>query len=445
MKIFVASNQFQVDSRALTPFVTICCCVSLEDEGEYECQVLGPPSLRAPASVWVDIRPARIEMRPLVQLKENEAAVITCTVFDARPAADIVLKRAGADYSATSTEETQEPGSASNLVTTTTKFTVTPRSSDNMIPFSCSAVHNTLAGGELEAARTMEVLYAPNTPVVSIRGHNLGDSLRSGQEVTLVCESYGGNPLATLEWYKNDVKTDTTYITHDQHKSVNTLSFTASEDDNNAKFRCEAKNPYLTSPLTDSLELIVFFPPSKLEIKGLEAASVNETLNFTCESQKSNPASSLQWVVDGKSVEASYEISPVAGGGFTTKSEISLTILDYDRYKVVSCYANNIALGERMHTSHRVTIEYPPDELSISGWTQEDVFLEGSVQKVKCTAMTGNPLPKLVWKAADVSVDDQEHGTVEEEDGTVISVSNEMTLTMSRFVVELYDLNTILM
>ena len=98
-----------------------------------------------------------------------------------------------------------------------------------------------------------------------------------------------------------------------------------------------------------------------------------------------------------------------------------------------------------MHTSHRVTIEYPPDELSISGWTQEDVFLEGSVQKVKCTAMTGNPLPKLVWKAADVSVDDQEHGTVEEEDGTVISVSNEMTLTMSRFVVVLYDLNTILM
>ena len=29
---------------------------------------------------------------------------------------------------------------------------------------------------------------------------------RAGQEITLECESYGGNPLASLEWYKNGDK-----------------------------------------------------------------------------------------------------------------------------------------------------------------------------------------------------------------------------------------------
>ena len=405
---------------------------SLEDEGTYECQVLGPPILRAPASVWVDIRPARIEMAALAQVKANEETEISCAVYDARPAASVVLKRLGTEYSTTASEETQEPGTASNLITTRVKFKFIPRSSDNLIPFTCSATHNTLSGGQMEVTRTLEVLYPPNAPVVSVQGHNAEDTLRSGQSITLKCESYGGNPLATLEWYKNDEKIDTSYITHDQHKSVNIHTFTASEDDNNAKFKCEAKNPYLTSPHEASVELSVLFPPSEVKITGPSEGSVNSNLTFTCESTKSNPASSLQWVVDNKAVAGSNETSPAEGGGWSTKSEISINIRDYDRYKVVSCYANNMELGERVHTSHRVTIEYPPDELSISGWTQEDVFLEDSVQKVKCTAMTGNPLPKLIWKTGGGNVESQETETVEDEAGNVISVSNEMTLTVDR-------------
>ena len=112
------------------------------------------------------------------------------------------------------------------------------------------------------------------------------------------------------------------------------------------QFKCEANNPYLASPLSDSIQLNVLFPPKEVTITGSETASVNETLTFSCESAKSNPSSSLQWVVDSKAVTASYEITPAEGGGFTTKSEISITIRDYDRFKVVSCYANNLSLGK---------------------------------------------------------------------------------------------------
>ena len=85
-----------------------------------------------------------------------------------------------------------------------------------------------------------------------------------------------------------------------------------------------------------------------------------------------------------------------------------------------------------MWKTHKVIIEYPPDDLAISGWSESDVFLEGSVQKVKCTAMTGNPLPKLVWKVGDDNVTTQEEIITKDEDGTEISISAEMTLIMDR-------------
>ena len=186
--------------------LTLLYCTSLDDEAEYECQVLGPPILRATVSLYVDIRPAAIEMAPLGQVKANEELEVSCEVRGARPRAEIVLNRAGADYTVTSSEETEVVDADTDLVNTTTKFKLTPRSSDNGISFSCCAVHPTLSPCQLEANRTMEVLYSPNTPLVSIQGHNLGDSLRSGQEITLQCESYGGNPLASLEWYRNGDK-----------------------------------------------------------------------------------------------------------------------------------------------------------------------------------------------------------------------------------------------
>ena len=65
--------------------------------------------------------------------------------------------------------------------------------------------------------------------------------------------------------------------------------------------------------------------------------------------------------------------------------------------------------------------------LTITGWSDSMVFLEGSVQKVKCTAMTGNPLPKLIWKVGSDEVASQEEIITKE-----ISVSAEMTITMDR-------------
>ena len=47
----------------------------------------------------------------------------------------------------------------------------------------------------------------------------------------------------------------------------------------------------------------------------------------------------------------------------------------------------------------------PPDELSVTGYKQGDVLKEGSIRRIKCTALSGNPLPKLEWFAGNKKVE----------------------------------------
>ena len=89
-----------------------------------------------------------------------------------------------------------------------------------------------------------------------ILGYIEGETVRTGQEVNLVCVSRGGNPLAQIVWYKNDVKVDFSFVTSGR-ESRNTLSFKAQSSDNNARFRCEASNQLSTAPMKAEITLTV--------------------------------------------------------------------------------------------------------------------------------------------------------------------------------------------
>ena len=83
-----------------------------------------------------------------------------------------------------------------------------------------------------------------------------GETIKMGQTVTLDCQSYGGNPLATIIWYKNGRRIDNSYNTYST-KSRNRLRFVAAADDNNAAFRCEVSNLMLAAPYTAQIVMAV--------------------------------------------------------------------------------------------------------------------------------------------------------------------------------------------
>ena len=74
--------------------------------------------------------------------------------------------------------------------------------------------------------------------------------------MTLVCLSKGGNPLATITWYRNGERVDSSYTTI-LNGSKNTYEFTASEEDNNAVYSCQAKNELILKPLETKLTTVV--------------------------------------------------------------------------------------------------------------------------------------------------------------------------------------------
>ena len=80
-----------------------------------------------------------------------------------------------------------------------------------------------------------------------ITGYIEGETIRKDQSVTLICISRGGNPLAEIKWYRNDVIVDSSY-TNSGRESRNTYTFMAGTEDNDAKYRCEATNTQSPQP-----------------------------------------------------------------------------------------------------------------------------------------------------------------------------------------------------
>jgi len=87
------------------------------------------------------------------------------------------------------------------------------------------------------------IVDAPGAP--QILGYVEGETIKENQSMTLTCVSRGGNPLAELIWYKNDVRIDSSYATVGK-ESRNDVTFIANTKDNLSRFRCEATN--LMSP-----------------------------------------------------------------------------------------------------------------------------------------------------------------------------------------------------
>ena len=157
-------------------------------------------------------------------------------------------------------EDSEEDGSLHGRKTTLGRIRFRPSSDDNQATFACEADHPALRGSGAQAARSLRtavllsVLYPPEKP--EITGYIQGETIRMGATVKIVCQAYGGNPLAQVVWFKNNQRIDNSYTTTGA-RSENTLMFLAQPDDNNAAYRCEAKNRMVAEPLTAEIVMSV--------------------------------------------------------------------------------------------------------------------------------------------------------------------------------------------
>ncbi|GBP60622.1 Nephrin [Eumeta japonica] len=207
----------------------------------------------------------------------------------------------------------------------------------------------------------------PSAPLIT--GYVPGTVLAAGTVQKLACISTGGNPLATLIWYKNDKKIHS--VTKTTEKSVSSeISILTNVTDNQAQYRCEATNSATEIPLFETVTLNVHFAPEAVKVRAepdVLKPEVEATLY--CDGASSNPPALLSWWRDGIPVQGS-PVTTKKGlhGGTVSTIQLKLNItkdLNGARY---TCQATNEALQRSVHDALELKVLYPPkfDESTLS-------------------------------------------------------------------------------
>ncbi|XP_044291197.1 nephrin [Varanus komodoensis] len=403
----------------------------LEDDASYECQV-GPSeesngiiSRSVQLTVLIPPKKAVIteyEANSTVTWVAGKEYTVHCRVEDARPPAEIVFRK-GAHELADVTSSTQ-PGSGDKLFHTEAMLTITPESSDNQRQLLCRA-SNIAAPIPVAVGFTMNVLFPPQPPV--IRGYD-GPVVKAKDNLVLTCVSLSGNPLATLQWLKNDEVISTNWETDEANQlSRSSLSLRITADDNMATVSCQALNTVLPAPLQASMVLPVVFPPEEVKITGSSSAQENKEISLSCSTSSSNPPVLLRWLLGWREINATEAtVSEAANGGMITVSNLTYITNREDNGLPLVCEAFNEAIMYTKTDTVTLRVTYPPQKVWIDVPPPETYFRAGTKVKLSCFASGGNPAPRLEWYKETKAVRD---GTSSGSAGNI--VSKELILTTS--------------
>lgn len=191
-----------------------------------------------------------------LDVKENQDLILTCTVANSKPAADIKWYRGHAEMKSLENRNDITKNLENKRFTVTSTLTIKASASDDLVDYTCRAKHQAISPDQpMKQTVQVSVLKPPGEPF--IEGYSKGERLRNGQEVELVCRSYGGNPPAQLIWYKNNKQVVSQYTTSGRD-SASTYRFKVQSSDNKARLRCEASNTIASQSLKKEIDLTVF-------------------------------------------------------------------------------------------------------------------------------------------------------------------------------------------
>ncbi|XP_050438831.1 nephrin [Adelges cooleyi] len=400
--------------------------ITVKDDALYQCQVSpgpipGSKPIRSSARLTVLTPPSSVKITDLnldtiLEVQENQEAVIDCTARNSKPPSTIVWSRGHVEINPENREEniTEEISEISNtkLYTVHSRIKVRTTSQDDRVKYTCEARHEALAT-PLKSSIQIRVLYPPGIP--HIEGYTEGDIVDKGQHVNLRCVSKVGNPPAQLTWFKNGHLIHSEYRTTEK-VSESTYSFIADVSDNNAKYRCEAKNSISPDPLYADVMFSVSFAPSQVKIKGPVEAKQGDAVSLSCETGRSNPPSVIKWLVAGEP-EKNSTSTVVAGSqsSWITKSNVTFVMPLGQRSVVAICQAVNNHPSDKVTASHKVNVLYPPGAPIIIDYLSGERIPTGEVLKLSCLSTGGNPLASLAWYKNDKKV----HSTITTNENSV--------------------------
>ncbi|KAG8196283.1 hypothetical protein JTE90_023837 [Oedothorax gibbosus] len=380
----------------------------LDDEAEFQCQV-GPGKnekpIRSVARLTVLVPPKYLSINDLsdgseIEVREAEKVVLQCQALSSKPATILKWYRKNIELMPEASRTTVRR-EGEKLYSTLSHITLYPKGDISGSTYTCEALHPAL-DKPMKTTVNVGVLYPPRHP--EVKGYKEGDLIQAGTHLQLTCTSVGGKPRAELQWYRNGNAVKGTFSSIGRD-STSTISFVVKSSDNNAVYTCAASNPLTPLPLVATVKISVVFPPSHIFIEGPTEGSRGEMITLNCKSDVSNPPAELTWLVDGVAFEVQDTTShPVENGWYTTSNLSAIITRQNKNVKVFTCIARNSLHHENVFQTFNVSILYPPEAPTISGYEDSSELKEGDHKSFTCSALAGNPVADLRWYRGEVEL-----------------------------------------
>ncbi|XP_063954711.1 roundabout homolog 3-like [Lytechinus pictus] len=166
----------------------------------------------------------------------------------------------------------------------------------------------------------------PKCAIDPIQRANVGDN------ITLSCESRGGDPPATLSWVRGTTRLITKRGRHHKGDPIVHYSMTLTEEDSDVRFTCVATNSALEQPITCSLtplrsSLGVLLRPVVASVE------VGQAFTFACITERM-PNLAYQWYINNELIDGRESRFTYLRGGQRLLIE---AVTMEDDYALVKC------------------------------------------------------------------------------------------------------------
>ncbi|XP_071534248.1 synaptogenesis protein syg-2-like isoform X2 [Panulirus ornatus] len=411
---------------------------TLEDDGEYQCQV-GPTAtdeaIWAGANVSVMVAPQSIVMvgwgdGAVVEIMEGTKLKLECLVIDAKPAPSVAWYRDNIRLDPAHHKEVLEPSEQPRMWNVRSHLLLRPDANDDGRRYSCRAIHPALiySPNTLIASASLSVFHAPGRPVIS--EYQTGEVIRSGESRIIVCHVLGGNPRPWVTWYRHGRPLNHATASAGRRNGTVTSAYQArqmrasggvfvsqqvmaSREEDGAVYECRVSSDLLPRPYTTNVTLTVHYPPARVNITGPAAVATGDLYHLTCTTAPANPPSTITWIVQGTSISsATSKVAEAEDGGWVTSSRLSRRLVRAEggaSETRVECRADNAATLRGVTRSHVINILERPGEPVVEVVEEgEQVVLSGQALTVQCTSTGGNPAPDLTLFKGDQRLEEVE-------------------------------------
>uniref|UniRef100_A0ABM0M469 Neural cell adhesion molecule 2-like n=1 Tax=Saccoglossus kowalevskii TaxID=10224 RepID=A0ABM0M469_SACKO len=279
---------------------------------------------------------------------------------------------------------------------------------------TCTCIADNGVGSGDSKSAVLTVIFKPDS--TSLSGYT--GAVTGGSNILLTCTTTTSNPSATILWYRNNIR----IYDNDDNINIGTLTetngdyngkiseqqitITTRAEDNQAEYKCKARNSQVTGDVNSNIVLItVYFKPDSASLSGYTGAVTSgSNILLTCTTATSNPSATILWyrnnnIIDDNNDNINIGSLTETNGDYNGKiseQQITITTRAEDNQAEYKCKARNSQVtGDVNSNIFTITVHYKPFVVNVLH-NQWSVTSQGTVGKLRCD-IESNPLSSVIW------------------------------------------------